>query len=51
MYKVLNKKEINEFTEKYFKIWEGDINRVSCIEYDNTKEYLINDHYIFIITH
>lgn len=49
MYKILNKKEIKRFVKKYFKIWEGDINNISCIEYGNIKEYLINGHYFYTI--
>lgn len=49
MFKILNKQEVEEFTKKYFEIWEGDIKNISCIEYDNIKEYLINGHYFYTI--
>lgn len=49
MYKILNKKEIEEFTKKYLGIWEGDIETISCIKYKNQKEYLINGHYFYVI--
>lgn len=49
MYRKLNKKEVEEFTKKYFNIWNGDIKSVSCIEYNNIKEYLINEHYFYIV--
>lgn len=41
--------ELESFIDRYFSIWKQDIFKVSCIEYYNKKEYLINDHYIFII--
>ena len=49
MYKVLNKKERDNFVNKYFKSWKKDIWKVSCLTYENHKEYLINDHYLFVI--
>lgn len=48
MYKVLNEKELEQFINKYFKIWNTDIRKVSVIEYNYIKEYLINDAVIFI---
>ena len=51
MFKILNKREVKEFTKKYLGIWEGDIKNISCIEYDNIEEYLINGHYFYIINH
>lgn len=48
MYKVLNEKKLEQFINKYFKIWNTDIRKVSVIEYNNIKEYLINDAVIFI---
>lgn len=47
MFKVLNEKEVNEFVEKYFKIWKKDIWKVTSIKYDNITEYMINEHYLF----
>lgn len=49
MYKVLNPEEVEKFTEKYFKIWKKDIWKVTKINYKNTSEYMINDHYIFTV--
>lgn len=49
MFKLLNKKEIEKFTKKYLPNWLGDIIKVSQIEYDGTKEYLVNDHYLIIV--
>ena len=49
MYKILSKKEVEEFTKKHLGIWEGDIEVISCIEYDNIREYLINGHYFYTI--
>lgn len=48
MYKLLNKKEILRFINKYFKGWDKDIRSVSVISYDSVDEYLINGHYIFL---
>lgn len=50
MYKLLNKKEMQIFINKYFKVWSSDIKNVSVISYDNIDEYLINGHYIFLDT-
>lgn len=49
MYRILSEEEIKEFINKHFSIWEKDILKVSCIDYENKKEYLINEHYLFII--
>ncbi len=49
MYKRLSKEETEEFIKKYFNIWNGDIKSVSCVEYCNVKEYLINEHYFYIV--
>ncbi len=49
MYHVLKNTELEEFIDRYFSIWKQDIFKVSCIEYDNKREYLINEHYLFII--
>lgn len=45
--KTLNRIELKEFTNKYFKIYGCDIRKVSYIVYDDITEYLINDHLIY----
>lgn len=50
MYRLLNKKEMQIFINKYFRGWDEDIKSVSVISYDNVYEYLINGHYIFLDT-
>jgi len=50
MYEVLKDIELEEFINGYFSICKQDIFKVSCIEYENKKEYLINEHYLFIMT-
>lgn len=45
--KTLNRTEIKEFTNKYFKIYGYDIRKVSYIVYDDITENLINDHLIY----
>lgn len=47
--KNMNRVEIYEFTQKYFKAYGKDIKKVSYIVYDDRTEYLINNHYLFII--
>lgn len=47
--KNMNRVEIYEFTQKYFKAYRKDIKKVSYIVYDDRTEYLINNHYLFII--
>lgn len=47
--KYLNRIEIIEFTKKYFPEYMGDIRSVSCFDYYNKREYLVNNHYIFVI--
>jgi len=49
VYRVLNDEEIQKFIEIYFPCWKIDIWKVSCIIYKNTVEFLINEHYLFII--
>ncbi len=49
MFKVLNKKEMEEFVDKYFEIWKEDIWKVTSINYKNITEYMINEHYLFTI--
>lgn len=48
MYRILNSKEVNEFVNKYFKIWGEDIKKVSVISYNGINEYLINDAILFV---
>ena len=47
--KYLNEEEILEFTKKYFPMFIGDIKSVSYVDYEETREYLVNGHYIFIL--
>ena len=47
--KYLNEEEIIEFTKKYFPVFVGDVRFVSYIDYKETREYLVNGHYIFIL--
>lgn len=47
--KNMNRLELNEFISKYFKQYGNDIKRVSYIVYNDKTEYLINNHYLFII--
>ena len=47
--KFLEEKELNEFVDKYFKPFKGDIHSVSLIEYIDTYEYLVNGHYLFVV--
>lgn len=47
--KYLNEIEIIEFAKKYFPMFIGDIKSVSYIDYEKTREYLVNRHYIFIV--
>ncbi len=47
--KNMNRYEIEEFANKYFKVYGTDIRKVSYIIYDDIIEYLVNDHYIFSI--
>ena len=49
MYRLLNKEEIEKFINIYFKEWGNDIVKVSVICYNGINEYLINDHYLFLI--
>ena len=49
MYKVLTEEEKKGFVEKYFQNWEQDIWKVSSISYQNVTEYLINEHYLFLV--
>lgn len=47
--KFLNRIEILKFTKKYFPTYAGDIRSVSYFDYNNKREYLINNHYIFVV--
>lgn len=49
MYRELNSKEIEKFTNKYLPKWKGEIKEVSMLTYRLTKEYLVNGHYLVII--
>lgn len=48
MYRKLKDKELNNFVNKYFKVWGKDIRKVTVISYNATNEYLINDNYLFV---
>lgn len=47
--KLLNKEELNEFVEKYFKPFKGDIHSVSVVEHIDTYKYLVNGHYLLVV--
>ncbi len=47
--KNMNRVELNEFVKKHFKEYENDIKKVSYIVYKDKIEYLINNHYLYII--
>ena len=47
--KYLNEDEIIEFTKRYFPMFMGDIRSVSYVDYEETREYLVNGHYILTI--
>lgn len=47
--KYLNRIEIIKFTKKYFPNYLEDIRSVSYFDYNNKREYLINNHYIFVV--
>lgn len=49
MYRKLNSKEREKFTNKYLPEWKSDIKEVSMLTYRLTKEYLINGHYLVIV--
>lgn len=46
--KNMNRIEIEEFTEKYFPQYKGDIRRVSYIVYEDRVEYLVNGWFLFV---
>ncbi len=45
--KNMNRIEIENFTNKYFPNYKGDIRKVSYIVYEDRIEYLINECIIF----
>ena len=47
--KYLNDEEMIEFTKKYFPAFIGDVRSVSYFDYEEIREYLVNEHYIFIV--
>lgn len=47
--KYLNRMEIMEFTKKYFPAYIGDTKSVSYFDYNGKREFLINNHYIFVV--
>lgn len=47
--KNMNRVELKEFVNKYFKEYGNDIRKVSYIVFDDKTEYLINNHYLLII--
>ena len=48
MYKILTETEKEDFLNKYFKVWKKDIWKVSVLTYGKHKEYLINEHFLFV---
>lgn len=51
MYEILSKEDMKLFAEEYFPAFKKDIWKVSCISYENKIEYLVNDHYVFIVNY
>lgn len=49
MYRELVDDEMQHFIKQYFPFWNIDIWKVSCIFYEDKIEYLINEHYLFVI--
>lgn len=49
--KNMNRVELEQFAQKYFKEYNNDIRRVSYIIHDDRIEYLVNDWYLFSSTH
>ena len=47
--KNMNRVELEQFTQKYFKEYGNDIRKVSYIIHDDRIEYLVNDWYLFLI--
>lgn len=50
MYTELKGKELNKFINMYLPKWKNDIKEVSRISYKGTKEYLVNNHYLIIVS-
>lgn len=48
--KFLEGKEFDTFVDKYFKPFKQDIFSVSLVEHTDTYEYLVNGHYLFVIS-
>ena len=48
--KNMNRVELEQFTQKYFKEYGNDIRKVSYIIHDDRIEYLVNDWYLFSST-
>ena len=46
---TLTEDERKLFAEMYFDSWGDDIMKVTLMEYDDVNEYLINDHYVFLM--
>lgn len=46
---MLSGNELELFVNKYFHPWKKDIWKVSYIDFDDVREYLINEHYIFVL--
>ena len=46
---ILNDLERQLFVATYFSVWGDDIKKVTLTEYNDRKEYLLNDHYLFCI--
>lgn len=46
---TLSEDEKELFVEAYFSSWGDDIKKVSLVEYGDINEYLINDHYLFLL--
>ena len=47
--KYLKRIEIMEFIKRYFPAYIGDIRSVSYFDYNGKREFLINNHYIFVV--
>lgn len=46
--KNMNRVELKQFVQEYFKEYGDDIRKVSYIIFDDRIEYLINEHYLFV---
>lgn len=45
--KNMNRVELKQFVQEYFKEYRDDIRKVSYIIFDDRIEYLVNDWYLF----